>query len=189
MSDTINPNTPARTLILSAFIGALLSSGVVVFVGEQLAARRAEQVVQEVRAVFERQQRVDEWKKQSVAVLLGPVIMQLDRTRRAFARYEANSRFVESEILYKGNLTVRDLLLTNGHLIPDELRDVSNRLVEHYDRWLEEYDRVRGGRKPNPNEAFVFAGPSGYPFPAEADQLFKDSYKRLWNEVYGLTPQ
>lgn len=174
-----------RNLVTSAFVGALISSGVVTFIGEQLAARRTEQVIQEVRVGFERQQRVDEWKRQSLASLIGPAVMQLDRTRRAFSRYEGNNRFLEAEVLYKGNLAVRDLLLANGHLIPDALRDVSGRLIEHYDRWLEEYDRVRGSRSPAPDEPFVFAGPKGYPFPPDADSLFNATYQQLWTELYG----
>ena len=110
--------------------------------------------------------------------------MQLDRTRRAFVRYKANARFIEHEIMYKANLAVRDLLLANGHLIPAELRDVSGRLIEHYDSWLEEYDRVRGTQARAPNEPFVFAGPQGYEFPKDADRLFKAAFDRLWAELY-----
>lgn len=113
--------------------------------------------------------------------------MQLDRTRRAFLRYGANSRFLESEILYKGNLAVRDMLLGNGHLIPEDLREVSGRLIEHYDRWLEEYERVRGDRKLAPDEPFVFAGPKGYPFPQGADKFFAQAYDRLVSELYGAS--
>ena len=111
--------------------------------------------------------------------------MQLDRTRRAFHRYEASNRFLESEVLYKGNVAVRDLLLANGHLIPDELRDISGRLVEHYDMWLEEYDRVRGSKALAPDEPFVFVGPKGYPFPSEANELFKKAHDQFWADLYG----
>jgi hypothetical protein len=79
------------------------------------------------------------------------------------------------------------MLLSHGHLIPADLRDVSGRLIEHYDRWLEEYDRVRGDRKIAPNEPFVFAGPKGYPFPQGADALFTQAYDRLVSELYGTS--
>jgi hypothetical protein len=105
MNEPINDGRQSvKALVGSAFVGALLSSGVVTFIGEYLAARRAEHVVQEVRAEFQHQEQVTEWKRQSLALLVAPVVMQLDRTRCAFLRYEANNRFVESEILYKGNL-------------------------------------------------------------------------------------
>lgn len=62
-----NPANTGRqsvwTLIGSAFVGALVSGGVVTFIGEQLAARRAEHIVQEVRAEFQREERVTEWKR------------------------------------------------------------------------------------------------------------------------------
>ena len=184
MSDSTGGPKSWKTVILSAGVAAVVSSGVVTFVGEQLALRRSEQVVQEVRSQFADRDRLNEWKRQSLAQLVGPATMQLDRTRRAFGRYQANNRFVEAEILYKGNLTVRDLLLSNGHLIPDELRDVSGRLIEHYDRWLEEYDRVRGNRPRAFDEPFVFVGPQGLPFPSEADSLFSAAYRKLWNDLY-----
>jgi hypothetical protein len=188
MNEPINAGRQSlKALVGSAFLGALLSSGVVTFIGEQLAAWRAELIVQEVRAEFQRQEQVTEWKRQSLALLVAPVVMPLDRTRRAFLRYEANNRFLESEILYKGSLAFRDMLLGNGHLIPEDLREVSGRLIEHYDRWLEEYERVRGDRKLAPDEPFVFAGPKGYPFPQGADKLFAQAYDGLVSELYGAS--
>jgi hypothetical protein len=91
-----------------------------------------------------------------------------------------------AEILYRSNLAIRDLLLANGHVIPEELRAVSGRLVEHYDRWLEEYDRIRGDRRIRLNEPFVFVGPKGYPFPSEADALFNRAYSKLREDLYGV---
>jgi hypothetical protein len=174
-----------RTVFISAAIGAFVSSGVVTLIGEQLATRRTERAILEVRAEFARAEHTTEWKRQSLSTVVGPVVVQLERTRRAMQRYEANSHFIETEVLYKANLMIRDLLLQNGHLTPDELHDVANRLIEHYDRWLEEYDRVRGPEGQNLNEPFVFVGPKGSPFPRDADSLFSASFVRLRDELYG----
>ena len=170
-------------------VAALVSSSVITFVGGVLLTRHTERVTAEIRAEFERRHRSDDWKQQSLAELLGPAVMLLDRTRRAIARYNANNRYLESQVLYRSNLGVRDLLLGKGYLIPDDLRDLSGRLVEHYDRWLEEYDRIRGKRDLSPNEPFVFAGPQGYPFPTDADSLFNAAYHRYWTDLYGSQPR
>lgn len=58
--------------------------------------------------------------------------------------------------------------MTKAHLVPGELEEDSRRLIEHYDRWAEEYDRLRV-RQQNSAEPFVFVGPSGFPFPRDAE--------------------
>ncbi|WP_338695244.1 hypothetical protein V5279_03850 [Bradyrhizobium sp. 26S5] len=60
------------------------------------------------------------WKERAVTELLGPVYMQLDRTKRAFDRWDRKNLILEAEVVRKGNLAVRDLLLENPHLIPPD---------------------------------------------------------------------
>jgi hypothetical protein len=59
------------------------------------------------------------------------------------------------------------------------------RLVEHYDRWLEEFEAVRESKKPNLDEAFVFVGPKGYPFPSDSETRFKEAFTSHWRKLYG----
>lgn len=127
------------------------------------------------------------WKERSVSELLGPMHMQLDRTRRAFDCYTARNTFLEAKVLRDGNLAIRDLLLKTPHLIPPDLLEDASRLIEHYDRWLEEYDRVRDAENPNLDSPFVFVGPKGFPFPSDAEIRFQKAYKEYWNELYNET--
>src|SRR3954453_12311963 len=62
------------------------------------------------------------WRENSVIQLLGPVYIQLDRTKRAFDRWDGKNLFLEAEVIKNGNLAIRDLLLSKPHLIPPELR-------------------------------------------------------------------
>lgn len=117
--------------------------------------------------------------------LLVPVVMQLERTKQAFDRWWSKNLYLESEIIRKGNLAIRDLLLTKADLIPPDLVSDANRLVIHYDRWLEKYERLRGGTEPDLNEPFVFTGPDGYPFPAESEQRFRERFEQLRQTLYG----
>lgn len=110
--------------------------------------------------------------------------MQMERTRRAFDCYTAKNIFLEAKVLRDGNLTIRDLLLTTPHLIPPALLDDASRLVEHYDRWLEEYERVRSAENPDLDSPFVFVGPKGFPFPSDAETRFHQAFKEYWNELY-----
>jgi len=124
------------------------------------------------------------WKERSVSDLLAPIHMQLERTHRAFARYEAKNTFLEAKVLKDGNLTIRDLLLKNGNLIPPHLLEDASRLVEHYDRWLEEYARVRDDQNPGLDSPFVFVGPAGFPFPSDSESRFHETFHKYWRELY-----
>jgi len=126
-----------------------------------------------------------DWKRTSVAELLGPRHMQLDRTRRAFDRWQKRNIYLEAKVIREGNVAARDLLLDRGHLIPPELLDDAGKLIEHYDRWLEEFERVRSAESPENDTAFVYVGPAGFPFPEESDQRFRAAFRRLWDELYG----
>jgi hypothetical protein len=125
------------------------------------------------------------WREQSLAELLGPINMLLNRTNIAFNRLTANNKFVEAKILKESNEKIRDLLLLKGHLIPLELIPDANKLVEHFDRYLEEFEKIRGGQNPDLDAPFVFVGPKGYPFPKSSADQFQIKYKALWLDVFG----
>jgi hypothetical protein len=166
--------------VAAAFVGAILGA---------VLLRRNTQLQESIRLQFSQisaivaSQRV--WKERAIAELLGPVYMQLDRTERAFRRWEAQNIFLESKVIRDGNMVIRDLLLSKPHLIPPDLLQDAALLVEHYDRWLEEFARVRGDKEPDLQQAFVFVGPKGYPFPRESAKNFEARFRNLWAELYG----
>jgi hypothetical protein len=104
--------------------------------------------------------------------------------RRAFERWRTRNLYIETVIMKEGNTAIRDLLLEKGHLIPPTLLEHAGQLVEHYDRSLEEYEEVRGGKNPDPCASFVFVGPKGYPFPVPAERAFRSTFERMWAELY-----
>jgi hypothetical protein len=111
--------------------------------------------------------------------------IQFDRTKRAFEhRWKAQDLYLEEKVIKVGNETIRDLLLTKGHLIPPELLDDAGKLIEHYDVWLELYEEQRGGKEPDLKSPFIFAGPKGYEFPKEAAIRFNEKYRLFWKELY-----
>ena len=88
--------------------------------------------------------------------------MQFERTRRAFDGWSGKNLYLEAKIIREGNIAIRDLLLAKGHLIPPHLMSDAALLVEHYDRWLEEFENKRTEQNPANEDAFVFVGPAGY---------------------------
>jgi hypothetical protein len=118
-----------------------------------------------------------------VSELFAPLIMQFDRTKSAFDRWNSQNLYLEAKIIREGNLMARDILMTKANLIPNDLLPHANRLVEHYDKWLEEFERVRGGESPDLTKPFVFTGPQGFPFPRESEQAFRNRFQELTKKL------
>ncbi len=117
--------------------------------------------------------------------LLAPLVVQLDRTKDAFDRWNDRNLPLETQTIRDGNLKARELLEKHSQLVPRQLQEARRKLVEHYDRWLEEYQKLREGPKPNPKDAFVFVGPQGYPFPTDAAGSFRARLDYVVNELGG----
>jgi hypothetical protein len=125
------------------------------------------------------------WKERAVTELLGPIYILLDRTKRAFDRWDKKDLFLEGEIVKNSNLAIRDLLLSKPYLIPPSLRNDASELILHYAVWLEEFDRLRRKQTNSKAEsAFVFTGPLGYPFPSSADKNFRETFELYWRSLY-----
>jgi hypothetical protein len=182
--------TDLPQLILAAVISGGVVAGVLGLLFRLLFDRRltrvAEQVKQEIaeQASVSRSKR--DWKVESVQELLGPLTMQLDRSNRVFKRWRTRNDFVEGEILKKGNTRIRDLLLEKGHLIPLELLEDAGKLVEHYDRWLEEYALTREGEDDGERTEPVWVRDAGLGFPRESEIAFRETYLRMRRELYDL---
>jgi hypothetical protein len=170
----MNDRNTVRQMIITALVGGLLS-------GSLLSAIFS-YVVYKERIELEQQ---TEWKEKVLSGLLGPVCMHLDRTEKAFHRWETKNLYLEVKIIKESNTVIRDLLLTKGHLIPIELLDDSSSLIEHYDVWLENFEKQRGNAELDIDTEFVYAGPEGYGFPKGAEKNFKDQCIKYKNELFG----
>jgi hypothetical protein len=163
-------------LVLAALISGAVASSIVgvIFTGH------VTKVEEEIRSRIT-------WKEQSVAELLGPMNIQFARTKRAFDRWNDENRYLEAKIIKVGNETILNLLLEKGHLIPPELLNDAGDLIEHYDFWLELFEKERGGTDPSLESKFVFAAPEGFGFPKHAEEQFKKKYDEYWKDLYGDT--
>lgn len=171
-------------------LGGLLGSSLATAVLGAIFLRRNKVVESEIKSHFDESFKVFEskrsWKQQALFELLGPLQMQFERTKRAFDRWDHKNLYLEGKVVHEGNQTIRDLLLSKGHLIPPHLMGDACQLVEHYDAWLEAFDRVRGDTSTSNDTAFVFVGPQGYPFPSSAEANFKAEFRKLQGELYGV---
>lgn len=176
---------------MSAFwevtLGGLIGSGAATTVLGALFMRRNARVAEEMKAEFSerltRSSSTRAYNEKALEELFGPAKMQLGRTRRAFSRWNKRSDHIETNVIRQGNLTVRDLLLAKGHLLPPSLLKDAEDLIEHCDAWLEKYEEER---VKNPSEvAFIYVGPDGYPFPRSAEQRLIAYAEQLQTELYG----
>jgi hypothetical protein len=175
--------------VITQALGALLSGTVVAAILGVLFNRRAKALEQQLRIQAERQLAVArstrEWEEAALAKVLGPSVMHMARTRRAFNRWKDQQLFLEMEIIGKSNRAVRDLLLENGHLLPADLIGHAGALVEHYDAWLEEFEDKRRSETPDTKTKFIFVGPKGYGFPHDAEAAFVTKFAELRESLYG----
>ncbi len=175
--------------VLGSDLGGLLGSSIATMMLGLLFLRHTKSVEGEIKTHFDQKLKAFEstraWREQMLFELLGPVCMQLDRTKRAFHRWNGKNLGLESKVIREGNLTIRDLLLAKGHLIPPELQEDAAQLIEHYDAWLLKFDEVRADSSDESGPAFVFVGPDGYPFPHNAEAKFKHEFRVVQSELYG----
>ena len=162
-----------RHMIITALVGGLLSGSLLSAVFSYFSYQSSIEIEQQTR-----------WKEKVLSGLLGPVCMQLDRTNRAFNRWQTKNLYLEAKIIKDSNTIIRDLLLNNGHLIPIELLGDAGKLIEHYDVWLEEFEKKRGGTERDIDTKFIYAGPAGYPFPKEAEKNFEIQCNRYRSELF-----
>jgi hypothetical protein len=174
---------------LSSLIAGVVSGSVISAIVGLVFHRRTTSIEEQIRAQFQSSLEVFRsrrgWKEQAVSELLGPVCMQLDRTQSAFDRWRDQNLYLEAKVIGEANRTIRDLLLEKGHLMPPNLLRDAGKLVEHYDYWLEMYERKRLAESPDLETPFIFAGPQGYPFPRASAQRFQEAFLSLWDELYG----
>jgi hypothetical protein len=130
-----------------------------------------------------------DWKEKSLSLLIGPVVMHLDRTKHVATRYrkttyaQKTTSYFEAQLMRDSNKAIRELLLSNGHLLPEELRVPAHKLVAHYDVWLRRFDAKVAQEHPDAASTFDvgFAQPT---FPDDAAQEFKASFETLRKDLY-----
>lgn len=175
--------------VLTALLSATVMGAIVTALLNVMFRERLEKISNDIKNQSEKISLIYKsryaWQEESLSGLLGPVNMLLSRTEIAFKRLNAHNTFVEAKILKESNEKIRDLLLQRSHLIPATLQADANELVAHYDRYLEEFERVRGEGTTSKDEPFVFVGPKGYPFPRAAADRFQAYYGELWQQLYG----
>jgi hypothetical protein len=175
--------------LLKTILTALLSGAVISAILGLVFKRRTETITAEIKNQFEmnllRRKTGQQWKEKALIELYGPLNYHFTRTKKALSRYTDKNLYLEVNVFKDSNQKIRDLLLEKSYLIYPELTGDAEELITHYDVWLEQYHKLRV----NPDAAevaatFVFVQDLGFPFPRAAEEIFKQKYRELWNDVY-----
>jgi hypothetical protein len=159
--------------LVQTLVTSVLSGSIVGLVLKSLLDRR-----------MEKHRFTRDWKEKSLTTLVGPVFMHLNRTKHGAARYKKTfaaktTSFLEAGLLRDSNEAVRSLLLSHGHLLPEELRTHAHALVAHYDVWLRRFDAKVAVEKPDVSTATFDVGFAEVPFPEAAEEAFRTCYETL----------
>ncbi|MET4638017.1 hypothetical protein [Mycetocola sp. 2940] len=173
----------------SAILGAVVSGTVIAALVGLLTRRSEARIKESVAAEFRAIAEARDADRALLAEVLGPVCAHLARTRQAFGRWRSRNLHLETRIMADSNETIRRILLEKYHLLTPELRPPAMKLVEHYDKWFEVYERERNSGKPEAEQAsFIFAGPEGYKFPKESEVEFREALDAVDARLRGAKP-
>ncbi len=142
---------------------------------------------------FQQEKSTRDWKEQALSDLVGPAVMHLERTGLVAERYRETSHFLEGDsyfdamLMRDSNVELRGILLSKGHLIPEELRPHANTLVGHYDLWLRRFDAKVEKDQPTADSIFD-VGLAEIEFPTASVDAFKSCYLQMREELYGVKP-
>lgn len=124
-----------------------------------------------VNQYLEKRRELISTKREQLSKFYSPLEMLLRINSLEFDRYfkesttESDKEFIETEIWYPNNKEIKEIIMGNGHLLPEVPQEILM-LLGHINVWLSEYNLVYVKKEKNPP---VFAGPKGYGYPREAD--------------------
>jgi len=112
--------------------------------------------------------------------LYRPMDITLRASKMAFQRYirasDEEQKFI-AKLWYQYNMKMKNLIMKNSYLfIESEVPDEVDKIIEHIDAFLFDYNEYVNGKKENP-----FPGERGYPFPEEILDYFYSRSKKLAN--------
>lgn len=172
--------------IIEIILGSSILTSIVTFILHKRTVKITAEVKNEFENLKGRFMTDLQWK-QNACKTMGKIYFHMYRSNSAIKRYfkiKDKNKFMEAEVIKDSNRTIRDIILSEGSLIHPDLIDEANKLVEHYDVWLEKYNTMR---VENEDEGLhVFVGPDGYKFPPDAEAGFRKYYLKLWKELYSL---
>ena len=164
-------------IFLKIVIETILVSGVIGYI----ITRREERLKKKIEEEFKKRDTFFNaqfnFKLRSLEELLAPIKLQLMRSAVTLRNYKANDVYRE-KILKECNETIRSLLLGKGFLIPANLLPYAEKLISHFDEWLQAYQQAREVQN-NTKTEHVFT----YNFPHDAEQRFTEQYEMFLKEL------
>lgn len=97
-------------------------------------------------------------------VFLGRLSTQLERCKRTHAHYlRDGQKYLYAQILMEANREIRELILSQAYLLPEQHHVEALDLLEHIDIWMKLWIELDSRRHFGLQEAFVFDNDSNFP--------------------------
>ncbi|MTB53442.1 hypothetical protein [Lewinella sp. W8] len=157
--------------LLQESISLIILTGIIGYIISRRETRLKEQIADEFKQRDRYLEAQFDYKRRALEELLGPMVMQLKRSKIALGAYEPNNAYQEA-ILKQCNETIRKLLLDKGYLIPASHMEYAGDLLKHYDDWLGTLHQVREINDDQETK-HVFT----YNFPHDAERAFVALYR------------
>lgn len=158
-------------------IESILITGILGFI----FSKREERMKKTIEEEFKKRDKFFDvqfnFKRRALEELLAPMKLQLLRSKITLKGYDANNEYRE-KILKECNESIRNLLLEKGHLIPADLMPYAEKLISHYDEWLQAYRTHRElQNKSEVHHIFTFN------FPHDAEKAFAEKFDAYRKEL------
>ena len=116
-----------------------------------------------------------------LSIFLKELLETLNDSTIAYRQYiEAGKTFQLAQQLKLYNRKAFDLLTSNKQLLPENLQQDADALIQHYRVWTEKWESLAKELKPVPGDLFVFA--NTITFPRQAAHNLETTYETLKKE-------
>ena len=121
-------------------------------------------------------------EKDKLYLLLQSVILQWKESAKTYAEYMENGKkFRYAENLKVHNTFVKNLLTDNITIIPANLKEEVEAIIEHYTIWTAKWDEHKSKLNPGPEDEFAFE--NDHRFPKAAAQKLEAAIENLTIKV------
>ncbi len=122
-------------------------------------------------------------KKELLSNFLSSLYFHLQTADLAYRKYLSNKIFVHAMALKKANRRIQKHILKHGSIVPKDLVEDCQMMVNHYDIWFTQFNLHKKKLKPDANDLFVFEqADSQCAFPVEAEKRLKQYYLEIKQE-------
>ncbi len=116
-------------------------------------------------------------QKEQIYKLLEKTCFYFDQSLVAYKKYLSEKQeFRFAKTLMNCNLAIRECLFEGESLFGKELQVEAEKLIYHYDIWIQKWNKLESIEKPNPSDPFIFQ--NEHRFPKESEEKIRTAFRQ-----------